>query len=79
MVNLRCFFHLTGSPISISPHALLTVFALLAAVTLAIGVGFAAIGAWPVLPFAGAEVIGLAIAFALVARRAARQHERTER
>jgi uncharacterized membrane protein len=55
------------------------VFALLAAVTLGIGIGFAALGAWLVLPFAGAEVIGLAIAFVAVARRAARQQERIER
>ena len=75
MVNLRCIFHLTGTPISISPNALLTVFALLAAVTLAIAIGFAALGAW----FAGAEVIGLAIAFVAVARRAEQQRERTER
>ncbi len=79
MVNLRCIFHLTGTPISISPNALLTVFALLAAVTLAIAIGFAAVGAWLVLPFAGAEVIGLAIAFVAVARRAEQQRERTER
>ena len=79
MVNLRCIFHLTGTPISISPNALLTVFALLAAVTLGIGIGFAALGAWLVLPFAGAEVIGLAIAFVAVARRAAQPRERTER
>ena len=71
-------FSASGTPISISPQSLLTVFALLAAVTLAIGIGFAVAGAWLVLPFAGAEVIGLAVAFAVVARRAARQHERTE-
>jgi uncharacterized membrane protein len=65
--------------ISISPNALLAVFALLAAVTLGIGIGFAALGAWLVLPFAGAEVIGLAVAFAAVARRAAQQYKGTER
>ena len=54
-------------------------FALLAAVTLGIGIGFAAFGAWLVLPFAGAEVIGLAIAFVAVARRAAQQYKGTER
>jgi hypothetical protein len=73
------FSYLRETPISISPNALLTVFALLAAVTLGIGIGFAALGAWLVLPFAGAEVIGLAIAFVAVARRAARQQERIER
>lgn len=53
-------------------------FALLAAGAIAIGVGFAAMGAWLVLPFAGLEAIALAIAFFAVARRMADQ-ERTER
>ena len=55
---------------SISPAALITVFALLAAVTVGIGLGFAANGAWLVLPFAGLEALGLAIAFFAWARRA---------
>ena len=53
---------------SISPAALATVFALLATATLAIGVGFAAFGAWLVLPFAGLEVLLLAGAFLATAR-----------
>jgi O-antigen/teichoic acid export membrane protein len=39
------FSYLRETPISISPNALLTVFALLAALTLGIGIGFAALGA----------------------------------
>ncbi|HEX5613491.1 MAG TPA: DUF2244 domain-containing protein [Burkholderiales bacterium] len=54
---------------SISPAALATVFALLALATLAIGVAFAAFGAWLVLPFAGLEALLLAGAFLATARR----------
>jgi len=54
------------------------VFALLAAVSIGIGIGFAAFGAWLVLPFAGAESLALAIAFVASARRAA-QYEGNER
>ena len=63
---------------SISPMALLGVFALLAAVTIDIAIGFALLGAWLVLPFAGAEAIALAVAFIAMARRMADQ-ERIER
>lgn len=45
-------------------------FALLAAVTIGIGIGFAALGAWMVLPFAGLEALALAAAFFAWARRA---------
>ena len=38
--------------------------------TVAIGIGFAVLGAWMVLPFAGLETIALAIAFFVIARRA---------
>jgi uncharacterized membrane protein len=38
------------------------------ATTLAIAAGAAAIGAWPVMPFAGAEVALLVLAFRVVAR-----------
>ena len=54
---------------SISPAALATVFALLAAATLSIGVTFAALGAWLILPFAGLEALLLAGAFLATARR----------
>jgi uncharacterized membrane protein len=54
-----------------SPAELAAVFAALAVLVLAIGAGFAAVGAWLVLPFAGLEVLLLATAYLLYARRAA--------
>jgi len=63
---------------SISPAALARVFAFLVAVTLGIGIGFAAAGAWLVLPFAGIEVALLAAAFVASGRHAA-DYERIER
>jgi len=56
---------------SISPAGLAGVFAALALVVIAIGVGFAVAGAWLVLPFAGVEVLLLLVAYLLYARRAA--------
>ena len=53
---------------SISPAGLLGVFAALAVVTLAIGVGFALLGAWLILPFAGLEVLILGVAFVVHTR-----------
>lgn len=58
-----------------SPAGLATAFAVLAALTLAIGAGFAFIGAWLVLPFAGLEVLILAAAFFAYARRAGGEAE----
>jgi uncharacterized membrane protein len=55
---------------SISPLGLALVFGGLAALTLAIGAAFAALGAWLILPFAGLETLALCVAFAVVARRA---------
>ena len=46
-------------------------FATLAVLVLAIGAGFAAAGAWLVLPFAGLEVLLLGAAFVAHARHAA--------
>ena len=63
---------------SISPAGLARVFAFLVAVTLGIGIGFAAAGAWLVLPFAGIEVALLAAAFVASGRHAA-DYERIER
>lgn len=63
---------------SISPAGLARVFALLVAVTLGIGIGFAAAGAWLVLPFAGIEVALLAAAFVANGRHAG-DYERIER
>jgi uncharacterized membrane protein len=54
-----------------SPAGLAKVFAVLSFLVLAIGAGFAAAGAWLVLPFAGLEVLLLGAAFMLYARHAA--------
>jgi uncharacterized membrane protein len=62
---------------SMSPKALAGVFAALALVTLAIGAGFALVGAWLVLPFAGLEVLLLGAAYLAYARHAA-DYERLE-
>jgi uncharacterized membrane protein len=62
---------------SISPAGLAGVFAALALVVVAIGIGFALAGAWLVLPFAGLEVLLLGGAFVLYARNAA-DYERIE-
>jgi len=56
---------------SISPRDLLLVLAFAACVPLGIATGFALAGAWPVLPFAGLEVVALAAAFYLNGRHAA--------
>ena len=58
-----------------SPAGLATAFTALAALTLAIGAGFAVVGAWLVLPFAGLEVLMLAVAFFVHARRAGAEVE----
>ena len=62
---------------SISPAGLACVFAALAVAVLAIGTGFALLGAWLILPFAGLEVLLLAGAFFLQARHAT-DYERIE-
>jgi uncharacterized membrane protein len=56
---------------SISPRGLLIVYALLAALAVGIASGFAALGAWLILPFAGLELVLLGAAFWLTARHAA--------
>ena len=56
---------------SISPQDLLYVLALLTCVSLGIAVGFAFLGAWPILPFAGIDVLALTLAFYLNGRHAA--------
>jgi uncharacterized membrane protein len=55
---------------SMSPAGLACVFAALGAFSLAIATGFALLGAWLLLPFAGLEVLALGAAFAWVARHA---------
>jgi uncharacterized membrane protein len=62
---------------SISPAGLACVFAALAVAVLAIGAGFALLGAWLILPFAGLEVLLLAGAFVLQGRHAT-DYERIE-
>jgi len=60
-----------------SPAGLAKVFAALAVLVLAIGVGFAMAGAWLILPFAGLEVLLLGAAFVMYGRHAA-DYERVE-
>ena len=60
---------------SISPAGFACVLASLAAVALAIGAGFAMLGAWLVLPFSGLEVLLLGAAFVMHTRDIARALE----
>jgi len=60
---------------SMSPAGLAKAFAALAALALAIGAGFAVVGAWLVLPFAGLEALMLGAAFFVYARRAGAEIE----
>ena len=62
---------------SISPAGFACVIASLAGVALAIGVGFALLGAWLVLPFSGLEVLLLGAAFAWHARDISIRDRRT--
>lgn len=56
---------------SLAPQALLVALSAIALVSLAIGVGFALLGLWLVLPFVGLEVGALAAAFLVYARHVA--------
>lgn len=56
---------------SLAPRQLAVIFALLATVSLIIASGFAALGAWMILPFAGIEALALGTAFVVYARHAA--------
>ncbi len=56
---------------SLPPHVLAWSLVFTACVSCAIGVGFAAVGAWPVLPFVGLEAAVLAAAFGAHARHSA--------
>lgn len=62
-----------------SPAGLAKVFAALAAVVLAIGAGFAAVGAWLVLPFAGLEVLLLVAAYVAYAKRFSTEEKQADR
>jgi uncharacterized membrane protein len=55
---------------SMPPARLMGLFALAGLVSVAVAMGFAAAGAWLILPFAGIEVIALAWAFIAHARHA---------
>lgn len=55
---------------SISPRDLLCVLGFATALSLGIAIGFACLGAWPILPFAGIEMLALAAAFYLNGRHA---------
>lgn len=46
------------------------VFCFILAVSFAISLGFALVGAWPILPFAGAEMLALYLVFRYLARHA---------
>lgn len=56
---------------SASPWQLALVLASIVALSLAIGLAFAYLGLWMTLPFVGAELIALAVAFVCYARHAA--------
>ena len=62
---------------SLGPAGRRVFLGMIGATTLAIGAGAAAIGAWPVMPFAGAEIALLVLAFRVVARHDA-DFERVE-
>jgi len=55
---------------SISPSGLLTAYLVISVITLFIAAGFAAVGAWMVVPFAGLELVLLGVAFTICARHA---------
>ena len=62
-----------------SPAGLAKVYAALAAVVLAIGAGFASVGAWLVLPFAGLEVLLLIAAYLVYAKRFGTEEKQADR
>ena len=55
---------------SISPTALLWILATMMLLSFGIGIGFAWLGAWMILPFAGLEMLALSAAFYLNGRHA---------
>lgn len=64
---------------SLTPRAAAVFFLSIVAVSLAIAAGFAALGFWPILPFAGLELAGLGAALAVSqARGRAREYIRVE-
>ena len=60
-------YSITARPnCSISPARCLFAFSTISLIALGISVGFALIGAWPVLPFTGIELVALFYAFKFV-------------
>lgn len=55
---------------SASPRLLALVFASLVALSFMVGLAFAALGFWVVLPFVGLELLAVAVAFVAVGRHA---------
>lgn len=55
---------------SISPWALVWLLGVTACLSFAIGIAFAVLGAWPILPFVGLEIAALAAAFYVNGRHA---------
>lgn len=62
------FVHLSRPNRSLGPMARRWALAAIAATTLGIAAGAAALGAWPVMPFAGLEVALVALAFRMLDR-----------
>lgn len=60
---------------SLSSSERLLAFGFIAVVSLSIAVAFACFGAWPILPFAGSELLVLLLAFRYIERHA-RDYER---
>jgi len=58
-----------GPNASMSPRQALVFFAGMCLICLGIATVFAALGFWPVLPFAGLEMLALAVALAAVVKR----------
>jgi uncharacterized membrane protein len=64
---------------SLTPRAAAVFFLSIVAMSLAIAAGFAALGYWPILPFAGLELLGLGAALAVSrARGRIREYIRVE-
>lgn len=76
-VDPRPYVHLSTPNRSLGVEARRWVLLGLGASTLGVGAGAMALGAWPVMPFAGLEVAGLVVAFRMLRRHDA-DYERLE-
>jgi uncharacterized membrane protein len=65
-LDLPPYVHLSVPNRSLGPAGRRWVLGLIAATTLGVAAGAAALGAWPVMPFAGLEVALVALAFRVV-------------